>query len=130
MKRELQNKLFQKYPGLFAQKDLGPMHSLMCFGIETPDSWFDIIDQTCGLIQKYVDDSKIQQIEFAQVKEKFGSLRMYANLYDDTVEDIIDNATRLTEHICARCGSMNDVKSTVGWIEYLCRDCYSERKQS
>lgn len=55
MKVELEKKLFKKYPKIFAQKELPMNQTLMCWGIECPDSWYWIIDNLCHSIQEYVD---------------------------------------------------------------------------
>jgi len=57
MKKELQNKLYEKYPKLFAQKDWPPSETLMCFGLTCGDGWYDIIDNLCKLIAEEVEDN-------------------------------------------------------------------------
>lgn len=55
MKAELQNKLYEKYPKIFGQKDLPMTQTAMCFGIECGDGWYNIIDNLCAHIQHEVD---------------------------------------------------------------------------
>ena len=73
MKQELQNKLYEKYPKIFAQKDLPMSQTSMCYGIECGSGWYNIIDALCENIQNYVDQNRIEQVEATQIKEKFGS---------------------------------------------------------
>ena len=78
MKKELEQKLFNDFPKLFRQKDLDKMQTCMCWGIECPDEWFDVIYKACKLIQTMIDNNqhlsdKYPQIEFTQVKEKWGA---------------------------------------------------------
>lgn len=62
MKPELENKLFEKYPKIFRQKDLPPNQSCMCFGIECGDGWYKILDVLCQAIQWKVDeDNRFQK---------------------------------------------------------------------
>ena len=82
MRQELQDKLFEKYPKIFAQKDLPKTETCMCWGICVPDEWYDLIDSLCESIQVYVDNHEIDQIEATQVKTKFGTLCFYINCYD------------------------------------------------
>lgn len=56
MKAELQNKLFEKYPKIFAQKDLPATQTAMCWGITCGDGWYDIIDTLCETIQNRIDE--------------------------------------------------------------------------
>ena len=45
MTKELQEKLFNKYPKIFRQKDLSMMETCMCWGIDTDEGWFFLLDQ-------------------------------------------------------------------------------------
>lgn len=55
MRQELQDKLYQKYPEIFCQKDLPSNVSPMGIGISCGDGWYDIIDTLCNLISNHVD---------------------------------------------------------------------------
>ena len=44
MKQELEQQLIAKYPKLFGDVNKSPMESLMCFGCECGDGWYDILD--------------------------------------------------------------------------------------
>jgi hypothetical protein len=90
MKQDLQNKLFEAFPKLFRQKDLPVTESAMGWGIDCPDEWYDAIYKACQLIQNYCNDR--EQIEFTQVKEKFGQLRMYYTGVNDYVDSVIGMA--------------------------------------
>ena len=63
MKQELQEKIFQKYPKIFRQKDLTPQETAMCWGLSCGDGWYHIIDTLCASIQHVVNYPK-EQIEF------------------------------------------------------------------
>lgn len=123
MRDELELQLFAKYPKIFKQKDLPMTQTCMCWGLECGDGWFDIIDTLCSKIQAYVDTTGTPQVEATQVKEKYGTLRFYTNIYDDEIEKYIEEATNQTLHVCERCGSREGVKATQGWISYLCIAC-------
>lgn len=87
MKKELQEKLFETYPKIFRQKDL---RSCMARGIECSDGWYNLIEMACRSIQRYIDNNEshhpFAQVEFAQVKEKFGSLTIYTEFNRDDYE--------------------------------------------
>lgn len=57
MNAELDKKLVQKYPKLFAQRNLPMSQTAMCWGFQHGDGWFHIIDNLCGLIQSHIDHS-------------------------------------------------------------------------
>jgi len=110
MNLELQKQLYDKYPKIFADKDKSMQETCMCWGIETPDDWYDIIDTLCcaltntyttalsidkedgiklGIepIDKYYKDGNdytywvgCPQVVADQVKEKYNTLRFYYHL--------------------------------------------------
>lgn len=65
MNKKLQNKLYEKYPKIFAQKDLPMTQTCMCWGISCGDGWYNIIDTLCSHLQCLVDDPH-EQIEMYQ----------------------------------------------------------------
>lgn len=56
MNQELQQKLFEKYPKIFRQKDLDKTQTAMCWGISCGDGWYNILDTLCGHLQHLVDN--------------------------------------------------------------------------
>lgn len=122
MKSELQNKLFEKYPKLFIQKDLSIKQTCMCWGIECGSGWYKLIDMTCNMIYKYLEDKDLD-FQFIQVKEKFGGLCLYYQGGDEYIGGVVWFAEYLSYEICEQCGSNNNVKQTKGWISTLCDIC-------
>ena len=135
MNQELTNKLFEKYPKIFRQKDLSMKETCMCWGIECGDGWYMLIDKLCSNLQwntdqnnhKY-DDGKdsYPQIEAVQVKEKFGGLRFYVQGSIDKQDGVIWFAESLSYEICEKCGSTDNVSQTKGWITTFCKKCMDE----
>ena len=44
MKHELQESLFKAYPKIFARRHMSKEYTSMCYGIQCPDKWYDLID--------------------------------------------------------------------------------------
>jgi len=95
MRPELENKIYTDFPRLFAQKDLPKEQTCMCWGIEVPDEWYAAIHSACEIIQDYIDHYSRDQIEFTQIKEKFGKLCMYYNGKDDYIDGVISVTSRM-----------------------------------
>ena len=127
MKPELQEQLYKKYPKIFKQKDLSMKETCMCWGIETGDGWYNILDFLCSQIQKICDE-KGKQVEAVQVKEKYGTLRFYTHGYIPEVEKQIQYAEYESSKTCERCGSKKDVTQTEGWITTICKKCLEKGK--
>ena len=123
MNNELQSKLYTTYPKLFAQKDLSAIDTCMCWGIDCNDGWYFILDSLCNGIQSYINLNNTRQIEFVQVKQKFGSLRVYTDGHDELIDGMIYFAEYLSFHVCETCGSSKNVGHTMGWVEAICDAC-------
>ena len=133
MKTELENKLFKKYPEIFAQRTLPMTETCMCWGIETNNGWYKLIETLCASLQWDTDHNDYPQVVATQVKEKYGGLRFYYTWKETDKEypkekyayqeGKISLAEHLSENICEECGSMDNVTQTTGWIVTLCNKC-------
>ena len=126
MKKELQDKLYTKYPKIFRQKDLPKEESCMYWGIDTEDGWYWLIDSLCSSIQWTIDHNphlNIPQVEAEQVKQKFGGLRFYFSGGSLDISGMVHYAENLSYKICENCGSIKNVTQTKGYVQSLCEDC-------
>jgi hypothetical protein len=88
MKTELQEQLFESYPKIFARRHMSNQYTAMCYGIQCPDKWYDLIDALCAKIQEYTDQKDII-CEANQVKTKFGGLRFYVTYSDHYIKGLV-----------------------------------------
>ena len=116
MKKELEEKLVKDFPNLFAGVTKSPKEGLMCFGCECGDGWYELIRGVCEKIKDYKD------VEFFQIKEKFGELRMYTGAVTDKVHDIIEEACEQSVTVCEACGKPGKIRGG-GWVRTLCDEC-------
>lgn len=127
--------LIKKYPRIFQMYEGNP--GGVNWGI--PDAWIPVIDDLCGSIQSYIDYTSRwdkekqdwvhpQQVTCVQMKEKFGGLRFYTNVADETVDGMIDLATYICSKICQHCGTRENLGKTNGWISICCELCYHQGK--
>lgn len=61
-----------------------------------------------------------------QIKEKFGSLRIYMNYYFPEIEKLIDDAVKKADETCERCGQPGELRQG-GWWRTLCDSCEEKR---
>lgn len=138
MDQQLQNQLFEKYPNLFINKDKTPRESCMSFGIECNSGWFNIISSVCWMIKQHEDNDRWQTefkqktdpdykseyfpVKFDQIKEKYGTLRVYFSGGDEYVEGLVSMAEAISGKICEVCGNKGQPNKG-GWISTLCDGC-------
>ena len=137
MKQELQDKLFNKYPKIFRQKDLPMQETAMCWGICVCDGWYDLIDNLCMQIQHHInwtnigprenEKSELLWFEATQVKEKFGGLRFYYDGGDDFISGMVTLAESMSYHICEVCGDSGK-QTEEKWATTRCEKHKETRK--
>jgi hypothetical protein len=96
----------------------------MYWGFECGDGWFDLIDELCDSIQRYIDQNpslNVPQVEVEQVKEKFGTLRFYVSGGDDLTLGMIWFAESMSGRICETCGKPGKRRGH-GWIYTACNE--------
>ena len=122
MSPEKEHLLVSKYPEMFRSVYKSPQESLMCFGCECGDGWFAIIDLACSLISSHLKQ-KPSEFQWFQIKEKFGTLRLYsAGGCDDFTFGVISMAEAISGVTCEQCGNSGSRRSG-GWIVTLCDSC-------
>ena len=158
--------LFSRYPEMFKNAhDL--KQSLMGFGFECGDGWFNLINTLLahayypvGQLKHKLEElpSKIEEnpegppsyygVEswgkyeeklrkelkialknlpvLVQVKEKFGTLRIYTHGGDSAFQAQIELAESLSGQTCEECGAPG-FRAGPGWIRTLCAEHFEER---
>ncbi len=122
MTPELQNKLYNDFPTIFADRNQPTQKSLLCFGLEIGDGWETLIRKLCEDIMASPDGKSLRA---CQVKEKFGGLRFYVYGATHEVQERIRQAEEESYKVCENCGSREGVtvKPRPYWIRTLCKKC-------
>lgn len=87
MKHELDDFLVKKYPKIFRNRHGDMRETLMCWGFEVGDGWFNIIDALCANIQSHVNHSRKERartLRFnrALARAKKGDMNGLFNYYN------------------------------------------------
>jgi len=134
MKKELDEKLCEKYPKIFVNRHGDMKTTAMCWGFACGDGWYWLIDRLCSNLQWNTDknnrDGKYPQVVASQVKEKFGGLCFYVESATPEQYAVISFAETLSNHTCEECGTTKNIGHTKGWITTLCEDCSVSSKNS
>lgn len=134
IKVEQEKYLAKNFPGMFRDLYGDPRDTCMAFGVATGPGWFEIIKSACEKIAKVIEKHPEQSgFRFAQIKEKFGGLRLY---YSGTfpsagkleIDEILESAEQEAYKTCEECGAKDDVTTDgPGWILTLCCKCRKDR---
>jgi hypothetical protein len=144
MDQELQDKLFEKYPDLFSNKNKSRRESCMARGIECNNGWYELLGSVCWRIFQHErnitdrlrirtkndvpnnqSDIDYAPVKFDQVKEKYGGLRVYFTGGDDYIRGIVSMAEEYSYKVCGVCGNAGKPNKG-GWITTLCDSCRNE----
>ena len=102
-----------------------------------PTGWRDSFFEDMCYDLMAVLGASVNDFEIEQLKEKYGSIRLYWSWKDrrynlteqqvhkdlvDRIEDIIDRYTDISYHTCVRCGKAS-THYTQPWILPLCDEC-------
>jgi hypothetical protein len=142
MRQELDEALCAKYPKIFKDRHASMMETLMCWGFDVGDGWYQALDSLCANIQHHIDWSHknhewdlkwnaehpdeqrpvrdpVSQVVAVQVKEKFGGLRFYYDGGDDQVYGMVRMAESWAAHTCEQCGAPGKMRGH-GWYYTAC----------
>lgn len=126
--------LIQKYPRLFRQTKLPVTQSNMAFGVECEPGWRWLLEALCEQLQSGTDNGNHAQVEFSQIKEKFGQLVVYWNFAEDEEKrdfpvdweeicGIVSAYEHLSGYICEVCGNPGGPCHSGTWLKTLCANC-------
>lgn len=110
MRQELDDALCQTHPLIFAERHGDPADTAMCWGFETGDGWFALVDELCRELQRETDEEGAPQVVASQVKSKGGALRFHVGAASDRQRALIDFAQLISRRICESCGAMGHLK--------------------
>ena len=128
MNKELERRLIDKYPAMFVNMYGDPTQTCMAWGCDVGDGWFGLIAKTCARVQAVLDADKSKSLTFvfAQIKEKFGGLRLYYDGSFPQFRAIINDAESESFLTCEECGTKKNVETKGHWIKTLCEKCRGE----
>jgi len=125
MREDLDKKLCEAFPNLYADRHKPMNETAMCWGFQMSDGWFKIIwalsKKLEAMILKQPEDKRTW-FKASTVKEKFGGLRFYMTSETDEMAKAIRTAERKSYKTCEMCGKPGK-PNPVGWISTLCVGC-------
>ena len=108
----------------FIKPDSNLQNNLMAFGFDVGSGWLFLIEELCDKIQDVINEhpKKYKNFEFLQVKEKFGTLRVYTSFVDKKIDKLITEYEKKSETVCEICGKDGKLIERNGWWKTVCED--------
>lgn len=120
MTHELEEQLYIDFPLLFANRET--KGSCMVYGCEHGDGWHGILRAACKKIADHERLAIARTFRFVQIKEKYGTLRLYHDGGDSYCDGVVDMAEAMSAVTCEQCGAPGKPNDG-GWISTLCEGC-------
>jgi len=114
-KDEKYGSLKKEYPSLY------PPNLVFCCG----PGWYEILKDLSLSLASIIKKEKWDATEpvVTDVKEKFGTLRVYLDWSTDEMEEAIEKAEELSSSTCEICGEKADIKISKSWVFARCNKC-------
>lgn len=98
MSPESENAFYITFPELFRGRSKPNTESSMCYGIECPEKWFDLLWQHCLELERLAEAEGRRREsedwpEIVQIKEKLGSLRCHLRNASEAMYALRDKLT-------------------------------------
>jgi len=97
-----------------------PKHPFELFGIEHCYGWYGLTLPVIEEVRRYNELHPDNEIRIDQIKEKFGTLRIYLSHEPDYLEKMICKAEHESGYICEICGARGSNEAINGWYMTLC----------
>lgn len=91
-------------------------------GIPIGPGWHAILTNLFDELSQLREEAR-RPFHIVQVKEKFGTLRVYLSHPTDATNAAIDRASRLSAGICEFCGVPSTIRNRDGWFTTQCDPC-------
>jgi hypothetical protein len=115
MDKDWRDELAARFPELCGTYKGDPRKTCMAWGFCIGDGWKDLFTE---LLEKM--DKLDPKPELAQVKEKFGGLRVYLEKWNEDAEELIREAEKKAAKTCDWCGAPGKIDPKSAWARCRC----------
>jgi hypothetical protein len=129
MNSQIEEHLFTTYFNLFESEEIRSDETLSCmaWGFECGDGWSKLIEDMIKKIQQIVKEKQLTDFHFEQIKEKWGTLRVYTSNSCPEIDKVIEEAEHISAVTCEICGAPGKTRGG-SWVQTLC-DIHSIRPE-
>jgi len=122
MKQESIDKILKAAPNFYSGRERS---------ISVGEGWFKLVLSFSKQMEKLILNESPSSRKFfscSQLKEKFGSLRVYTRSSTNKMDDLIGKAEAKSAEICENCGDSAKVEDIGGWLSCICSKCLKKKK--
>lgn len=120
----------RKYPWVrFCSWDGEMISDANIFIHSFPKGWYKAFGELFleDLNKVITDECLIDTFAFEDIKEKYGSLRVYTNISNKRVNEVIDTYSAISQNVCVMCGKIDvPMLDKLPWISPYCEECYEK----
>ena len=91
------------------------------------EGWHPLLYTFARNVDYLVTIGEMPEVHFTQLKQKFGTLRLYYAGGNDETSRMSAIAEDLSAHMCEVCGRKPSQQSNSGWIRTLCEEHRQEK---
>lgn len=122
-----QAELCLRFPDLFRQRHEGALRAPIGWGLDCGPGWWPLIWRLCEGLEQEARQAGLQPGDadwpcFAQIKEKYGTLRCYIQ-GTDRMRAMANMAEVCSATTCEECGRPGSLDDESAWWKTLCPDC-------
>lgn len=101
-------------------------HDAMDDMIEQAPGWeIAFGEMFCKDLDEAIKKSSLtKEFHIVQLKEKYGTLRVYANQRSKFIDDVLNKYSVISAHVCSNCGKPDVPMTYEAWFLPLCKNCY------
>ena len=125
MKAELEKQIIDIAPHMFIYEGSdNPKRSLIYFGFQCGDGWFQLIKELVEKLKKLDVDKEIRVFE---IKSKYAGMRFYIDHGTNKIQKLISEYEIKAESVCELCGKDSTIKNDGYWLYTLCDKCWDDK---
>lgn len=121
--------LMRRYPEIFGPGPWPVNDTMLGWGLTIGDGWMSLLERLCADLSSIIAEDDLADFRTQQVKEKFGSLRIYARGGNERTWALIEAAVRTSQQTCEGCGDPSKIRSWGGWHTTMCDACIERQKR-
>jgi type IV secretion system protein VirD4 len=99
------------------------------YGLWVGRGWHGLLASIFEEINLYNEQNKGKEIQIDQIKEKFGTLRIYVKNCPEYINGMISVAEKESGYICEICGARGETVVIDRWYKTLC-PCHAKAKKA